>query len=136
MLNTGVTGAEFDTKSSRWNVKLTTGEIYDAKFFVLCTGFAAKRHVPNFPGMEKYKGIMHHTGMILDPRQIKRRIAADSSQQLSTHNKVLSLRERRLPSLAPAPQEFKPSKKSVPKSATLPSCKERRIFAYPWGNTN
>lgn len=63
MLNTGVQSAEFETQTSRWHVKLSTGEVYDARFFVLCTGFAAKRYEPNFKGREKFKGIIHHTGM-------------------------------------------------------------------------
>ena len=62
MLNTGVEGADFDTNTSRWNVRLSTGDVIDCKFFVLCTGFAAKRHIPNFNGLDRYKGIMHHTG--------------------------------------------------------------------------
>ncbi|RDW80447.1 hypothetical protein BP5796_05145 [Coleophoma crateriformis] len=63
ILNTGVVSADFDTKTSRWNVHLSTGETYDTKFFVLCTGFAAKRHEPNFKGREKYEGICHHTAV-------------------------------------------------------------------------
>lgn len=61
-LNKGVDSAEFDTKSGRWNVHLSTGEVVDCKYFVLCTGFAAKLHVPDYKGMDKFKGIMHHTG--------------------------------------------------------------------------
>ncbi|KAH8678900.1 putative cyclopentanone 1,2-monooxygenase [Tricladium varicosporioides] len=60
-LNTSVESAEFDIKSSRWNITLGGGEMVDCKYFVLCTGFAAKHYVPNFKGMENYKGIMHHT---------------------------------------------------------------------------
>jgi len=61
MLNTVVKGAEFDTKSCRWNVRLGTGEVLDCKYFILCTGFAAKLHIPDFKGMENFKGTMHHT---------------------------------------------------------------------------
>jgi cation diffusion facilitator CzcD-associated flavoprotein CzcO len=61
-LETSVMSADFDTKSCRWNVKLSGGEVVDCKYFVLCTGFAAKTYVPDFPGMDKYKGTMHHTG--------------------------------------------------------------------------
>jgi cation diffusion facilitator CzcD-associated flavoprotein CzcO len=61
ILNTTVTHAEFDTKSCRWNVALNSGEVYDCRFFLLCTGFAAKHYVPNFKGMDRFKGIMHHT---------------------------------------------------------------------------
>ncbi|KAL3427218.1 hypothetical protein PVAG01_00727 [Phlyctema vagabunda] len=63
MLNTGVLAAEFDIVNSRWKIKLTTGDIYDAKYLVLCTGFAAKRYEPKFKGREKYKGIIHHTAV-------------------------------------------------------------------------
>lgn len=65
MLSTGVESADFDTKSCRWNVKLSTGELADCKFFVFCTGVTAKRYIPNFNGLDKYKGIMHHTGQNL-----------------------------------------------------------------------
>lgn len=60
-LNTAVDSAEFDTKSSLWKVALSTGEVVEAKYLVLATGFASKRYTPAFKGMEKYEGIMHHT---------------------------------------------------------------------------
>lgn len=63
-LNKGVQGVEFDTKSCRWNVKFSTGEVVDCKYFVLCIGLAAKIHIPDWKGMDTYKGIMHHTGRI------------------------------------------------------------------------
>jgi cation diffusion facilitator CzcD-associated flavoprotein CzcO len=62
MLNTVVKGADFDKPSCRWNVRLASGEVLNCKYFILCTGFAAKDHVPDFKGLDKYKGIMHHTG--------------------------------------------------------------------------
>lgn len=66
VLNTGVTHAEFDTKASRWNVTLTTGETCDCKFLILCTGVVTKVFIPDFKGLDSYKGTIHHTGM---PRQ-------------------------------------------------------------------
>lgn len=62
-LNTKVVAASFDTITSRWNVHLSTGEVVNTRFFVLCTGFAAKRYVPDFAGLDQYKGEMCHTGM-------------------------------------------------------------------------
>lgn len=62
-LNKEVIGAEFDIGSCRWNVRLSTGEVINCKYFVLCTGFAARIYIPNWRGMKKFKGIMHHTGM-------------------------------------------------------------------------
>ncbi|CAG8980017.1 hypothetical protein HYALB_00005191 [Hymenoscyphus albidus] len=60
-LNTSVDAAEFDTNASVWRVTLSTGEVIECKYFVLGTGFAAKNYVPDFKGMERFKGIMHHT---------------------------------------------------------------------------
>lgn len=64
-LNTSVDAAEFDAKSSLWRVALSTGEVVEAKYFVLATGFASKTYIPAFKGMEKYEGIMHHTGIFI-----------------------------------------------------------------------
>lgn len=64
-LNTGVEHAAFDTKISRWNVTLTTGEVCNCKFLILCTGALTKVFIPDFKGIDSYKGIIHHTGMPL-----------------------------------------------------------------------
>lgn len=61
-LNTGLKHAHFDTKASRWVVSLTTGEIWDCKYLILCTGSTSKRYIPDFKGMETYTGAIHHTG--------------------------------------------------------------------------
>lgn len=61
--NTWVTEASFDNNSGRWTVT-TTGEgagTYTAKYLLLCTGFASKSYIPDFKGLDKFKGIMHHT---------------------------------------------------------------------------
>ncbi|KAI1363470.1 hypothetical protein F5Y08DRAFT_309489 [Xylaria arbuscula] len=59
--NTVVTGAHFDTELGRWIVKTSDGRIAKAKYLVLGTGFAAKRYVPPWPGMDKFKGVIHHS---------------------------------------------------------------------------
>lgn len=74
-LNTTVDAAEFDTKSSVWRVTLSTGEVVEAKYFVLGTGFAAKNYTPVFNGVEKYKGITHHTCMF--PISLKKKYIAN-----------------------------------------------------------
>lgn len=53
--------AHFDKPSARWIVKTEDGRIARAKFFICCTGFAAKRHFPDWPGFEKFQGEMHHS---------------------------------------------------------------------------
>lgn len=62
-LNTRVTGADFDESSRKWTVHTQNGKDYVTRFFVLCTGFAAKPHVPPFEGIEDFQGKIHHTGL-------------------------------------------------------------------------
>ncbi|ESZ97714.1 cyclopentanone 1,2-monooxygenase [Sclerotinia borealis F-4128] len=57
VLNTGVTHAKFDIKASRWNVTLTTGEVCDCKFLILCTGALTKLFVPDFEGRWPQEGV-------------------------------------------------------------------------------
>ncbi|KAK7519174.1 cyclopentanone 1,2-monooxygenase [Phyllosticta citriasiana] len=56
-----VVHAQFDKPSARWIVKTEDGRIARSKFFICCTGFAAKRHFPDWPGLEKFQGVMHHS---------------------------------------------------------------------------
>lgn len=58
---TVVTGAEFDTNEGKWNVTTADGRHAKARFLVCATGFAAKRYIPEFPGIENFKGIIHHS---------------------------------------------------------------------------
>ena len=60
-LNTRVVGADFDQTSEKWIVKTEDGRTARAKYFILATGFAAKRHFPDWPGLESFEGIMHHS---------------------------------------------------------------------------
>ncbi|GAW27109.1 putative steroid monooxygenase protein [Rosellinia necatrix] len=59
--NTVVVGAHFDTSSGRWLVKTSDGRTAKAKYLVLGTGFAANRYLPPWPGMDKFKGVIHHS---------------------------------------------------------------------------
>ncbi|EIN04187.1 cyclopentanone 1,2-monooxygenase [Punctularia strigosozonata HHB-11173 SS5] len=56
-----VVRAQFDKTSQRWTVKLENGRTAYSRFFICATGFAAKRYFPNWPGLERFKGIMHHS---------------------------------------------------------------------------
>ncbi|RVX71000.1 hypothetical protein B0A52_06158 [Exophiala mesophila] len=58
---TVVVGAEFDVQSGKWTVTTSDGRKATARFLIAATGFAAKRYVPPFKGIEKYKGVIHHT---------------------------------------------------------------------------
>jgi cation diffusion facilitator CzcD-associated flavoprotein CzcO len=56
-----VVGGEFDTAEQKWKVKTEDGQTTTCRFFLVCTGFAAKRYIPDFPGLETFKGEIHHS---------------------------------------------------------------------------
>ncbi|RDW85443.1 hypothetical protein BP5796_03768 [Coleophoma crateriformis] len=56
-----VTGAQFNTEEGRWHVETADGRTAKCKYLVICAGFAAKRYVPDWPGIDKFKGIVHHS---------------------------------------------------------------------------
>ena len=60
--DTRVTGAEFDTDRDQWIVQASDGSVTRARFFVLCTGLAAKPYIPRIEGLTDFRGICHHTG--------------------------------------------------------------------------
>ncbi|KAL1896307.1 hypothetical protein Sste5346_004690 [Sporothrix stenoceras] len=59
--NTVVVGGHFDTNEGRWHIKTEDGRTTKAKYLVLGTGFAARRYIPDWPGMDKFKGVVHHS---------------------------------------------------------------------------
>ncbi|KAK8067402.1 cyclopentanone monooxygenase [Apiospora hydei] len=59
--NTVVVGANFDTSTGKWTVRTEDGRITRAKYLILGTGFAARRYIPDWPGMDKFKGVIHHS---------------------------------------------------------------------------
>lgn len=56
-----VTGGSFNKEEGRWHVKTADGRTAKAKYLVLAAGFAAKRYVPPWKGIAKFKGIVHHS---------------------------------------------------------------------------
>ncbi|PVH99116.1 FAD/NAD(P)-binding domain-containing protein [Periconia macrospinosa] len=59
--DTRVTGAHFDKPSSKWVIETEDGRTARARYLLLATGFAAKRHFPDWMGMDKFKGVIHHS---------------------------------------------------------------------------
>lgn len=59
--------ATWNDHDKRWNIVTEAGEKYKAQFFLLNTGFAAKRYIPGWEGVDSFKGlsaaalITHHT---------------------------------------------------------------------------
>ncbi len=56
-----VESARWDDDSSRWHVRTTSGDV-DARFMIMATGCLSSTNVPDFPGLESYRGDWYHTG--------------------------------------------------------------------------
>jgi len=54
--DTFVSSATWSDDEARWTVKTKAGEMYKVKFLLLNTGFAAKRHIPDWKGIDSFKG--------------------------------------------------------------------------------
>jgi cation diffusion facilitator CzcD-associated flavoprotein CzcO len=63
--NSLVTSAEFDNSTLKWHVttrgKGEGGQVFVAKFLVLCVGIAAAPYEGSFQGMEDFQGVVHHS---------------------------------------------------------------------------
>ncbi|KAI8686517.1 hypothetical protein NCS55_00328000 [Fusarium keratoplasticum] len=59
--NTVVVGAEFDTGAGKWTIRTEDGRTAKAKYLILGTGFAARRYIPDWKGIEKFEGVIHHS---------------------------------------------------------------------------
>lgn len=60
VFNTYVEAAKWNEEEGKWLVKTRDGPTYKAKYFLLNTGFAAKRYTPAWPGIEDFKGTWVH----------------------------------------------------------------------------
>jgi len=61
-LETRVTSATFDTGNNLWHIESADGHSIKARFFITCTGFAARAYTPDFPGLDDFTGPCYHTG--------------------------------------------------------------------------
>jgi cation diffusion facilitator CzcD-associated flavoprotein CzcO len=61
IFETKVIGAKFDEPTDRWLIDCDTGRKISCRFFLCCTGFAAKRHFPDWPGLEDFQGTICHS---------------------------------------------------------------------------
>jgi cyclohexanone monooxygenase len=62
-LNTRVTAALFDPANDRWTLKTDTDETVSAQFCVMASGNLSTPRVPDFIGLENFKGKWYHTGL-------------------------------------------------------------------------
>jgi cation diffusion facilitator CzcD-associated flavoprotein CzcO len=61
--STLVTGAVWDEVSARWTIytKSDTNTVYRCQFFLPNTGFAAKPHIPDWKGIDSFRGTWIHS---------------------------------------------------------------------------
>ncbi|ETI22686.1 hypothetical protein G647_06762 [Cladophialophora carrionii CBS 160.54] len=69
--NAHVVDAQYSTAEGQWTVKTQQGHIAKSKYLVLCTGLLHRRHIPDFPGLTSYKGVVHHTGFWPEDMSVK-----------------------------------------------------------------
>lgn len=69
--NAHVCEARWNEKDGKWNVKTEEGHIAQSKYLILCTGLLHRRHIPDFPGLDTYKGVIHHTGFWPEDMSVK-----------------------------------------------------------------
>jgi cation diffusion facilitator CzcD-associated flavoprotein CzcO len=62
-LGTRVAGAAFDESSGRWSITTADGRQLSAAFLIMATGCLSVPRVPDIPGLDRFAGEMHHTGL-------------------------------------------------------------------------
>lgn len=56
-----VSAARFDSDRNEWLIECADGHRVRTRFFIPCTGFAAKAYIPRLPGLESFAGPCFHT---------------------------------------------------------------------------
>jgi cation diffusion facilitator CzcD-associated flavoprotein CzcO len=56
-----VVDAQFQEKEGKWHVKTEDGRTAKSKYLIVAAGFAAKRYIPDFKGLDSFQGIIHHS---------------------------------------------------------------------------
>src|SRR5712691_6067372 len=61
-LETRVTSAVFDDATNRWAITTSRGDQVSARFCIMATGCLSDAQVPDFKGLETFRGKWYHTG--------------------------------------------------------------------------
>jgi len=59
--DTRVTGAAFDEKTNRWEVRTDRGDVVSARYLITAVGSLSTTNLPNVKGLESFKGKWFHT---------------------------------------------------------------------------
>lgn len=66
-----VIDASYNKEDGRWTVKTATGSVAIGKYLILATGLLHRRHYPDFPGLNEFKGEVHHSGFWPEDLSVK-----------------------------------------------------------------
>lgn len=58
--NTFVKSASWDDAESLWTILTKEGDVFNARYFLVNTGFAAKRYIPDWKGINDFNGTLIH----------------------------------------------------------------------------
>ncbi len=58
---TRVTDAVFNETTNRWTVRTDRGDVVEARYCVMATGCLSAARMPDFPGLENFRGKTYHT---------------------------------------------------------------------------
>lgn len=61
--NTRVASAIYDEGDNTWTVTTEAGATYRCRWLIMAAGPLSTPNIPNFPGLDSYKGEVYHTGM-------------------------------------------------------------------------
>ena len=62
-LNTRVTSAVFDSEAGDWTVLTDQGDVVRARFCIMAAGNLSTPRVPDFPGLQEFRGRWYHSGL-------------------------------------------------------------------------
>ena len=62
-LNTRIKSALFDSKANEWTLRTDSGEDVRARYCVMAAGNLSTPRVPDFKGIESFKGKWYHSGL-------------------------------------------------------------------------
>lgn len=62
VFDTWVERATWDEQEKLWEVEASGGKKWKAKFLLPCVGYAAKPNIPDWDGLDSFKGVKAHTG--------------------------------------------------------------------------
>ena len=60
--STRVTAAHFNEATRRWTVRTDQGDEVSARYCVMATGCLSTTQLPDFPGLDGFRGATYHTG--------------------------------------------------------------------------